>query len=501
MANQHALVCFVCTFGLVSTQVVKYALQGQEINLLPSIFGQPDVILWKHDGKKVVFFDGMEEFVFRPYENRITLDWASAQLTIKDTTYEDSGDYELEVNVYKQVHRSQYTWELIDKVATPSISCEMSDTKQAKLVCSTKSKHPHLLDFRWSSRGNQQTGPNLTITVRNEDDDQVYRCDVSNPLTNETASFTAKDCFLDKRSAALLTVIISVIFAVVILLIILACVFRKRLRGSACFENTKKGVFKRRQSAADGSSQGDETTYFLGGASTLPSNQRLRPLIPSDWIDPTQGGEKQMDSSASNGSNKELTGDEGVESDAAIGLTASSTDPLRSPLASSDVNTTPELEDNTESQQLNSREEGESPAGERPSNEEKGSEEAAATAAAEQEPALSMATSDVNTAPELEDNTESQPLTSSEEGDSPAGERPSNDERGSEEEAAAGQEPVLSTATRGEDQQERITSASEDETQSDHEDDKGTADEAQSETGVASHDSLSDTPRKTNQDC
>nr|XP_057938778.1 lymphocyte function-associated antigen 3-like isoform X3 [Doryrhamphus excisus] len=400
MANQNALVCFLCTFGLVLTQAVKYGLRGQEINLVPSIFGQPDVILWKHDGNKVVFFDGMEEFVFRPYENRITLDWASAQLTIKDTTYEDSGEYELEVNVYKQVHRSQYTWELIDNVATPGISCEMSDTKQAMLVCSTESKHPHLLDFRWSSRGKQQTGPNLTITVRNEDDDQVYRCDVSNPLTNETASFTAKDCYLDKRSAAV-NVAISVIFVVVIvLLIILACVFHKRLRGSAaCMEITKKGVFKTHRSAAEvsGSSQGDETVSFLGGASTLPSNQRLHPLIPSDWIDPSQGGEKKMDSSALN-----------------------------------EVNTTPEAEDNAGSQQLISREEEDSPAAERPSDEENDSDAA----------------------------------------------------------AAAGLEPVSNMATGGEDRQERITSASEDETRSDHEGDNfGIADEAQSET---------DTPKKTN---
>nr|XP_057938777.1 uncharacterized protein LOC131136196 isoform X2 [Doryrhamphus excisus] len=430
MANQNALVCFLCTFGLVLTQAVKYGLRGQEINLVPSIFGQPDVILWKHDGNKVVFFDGMEEFVFRPYENRITLDWASAQLTIKDTTYEDSGEYELEVNVYKQVHRSQYTWELIDNVATPGISCEMSDTKQAMLVCSTESKHPHLLDFRWSSRGKQQTGPNLTITVRNEDDDQVYRCDVSNPLTNETASFTAKDCYLDKRSAAV-NVAISVIFVVVIvLLIILACVFHKRLRGSACMEITKKGVFKTHRSAAEvsGSSQGDETVSFLGGASTLPSNQRLHPLIPSDWIDPSQGGEKKMDSSALNGSNKELTAEDRVESDTAVALT----DPLHSPLASSEVNTTPEAEDNAGSQQLISREEEDSPAAERPSDEENDSDAA----------------------------------------------------------AAAGLEPVSNMATGGEDRQERITSASEDETRSDHEGDNfGIADEAQSET---------DTPKKTN---
>ncbi|XP_061735098.1 uncharacterized protein LOC133537935 isoform X1 [Nerophis ophidion] len=441
MANRHVLACFVCAFALVSAQVVKYALKGQEINLVPSIFGQPDDILWKHNGKKVVFFDGMEEFVFPPYENRLTLDWASAELTIQETLYEDSGNYELEVKVYKEVHRSQYTWELIDKVATPVISCEMSDAKQATLVCSTESKHPHLLEFKWSSNGIKQTGPNVTITLEDEDDDQVYRCDVSNPLSNETASFTAKDCFLEKRLAVLLAVIFGVIFAVLILLIMLGYLFRKRLR--ACFENTKKGVLKTGRSATEvsESSQGDESTYFLDGAPTLPSDQRLRPLIPTDWVD--QGSEEKLDSNTIQRSNKELTGDEGVESDAAIGLTASSTDPLHS----SNMNSSSELED-AESQQVT---------------------------------------------PEV---------TKKVEDDSPAEQRSSHEEDDSEKSAAeTGREPVSNTTSRGEDQQEGGTSACEEETQSNSEDDEGIADEYQSEN--TSRHSLTDTPslRKTNQDC
>lgn len=104
---------YLSTLFPVSAQVPNYALKGQEINLVPSIFGQPDIILWTHNNKNVVLFNGMEEFVFPPYENRLTLDWASAELAIKDATYEDSGDYELELDVYKQVHRSKYKWVVI----------------------------------------------------------------------------------------------------------------------------------------------------------------------------------------------------------------------------------------------------------------------------------------------------------------------------------------------------------------------------------------------------
>ncbi|XP_061926689.1 CD48 antigen-like [Entelurus aequoreus] len=214
--TQHVLVYFMTSLILVSAQDVKYLLKGQDIHLMPSISEQPIRFIWQHNKNDVVFFTGTEEDVPSSYKNRTTLDRVSAELTIKNATYEDSGVYLLEMNINNKPDTFHCTIEVIDKVSKPNISCEMSDTKQATLVCSTESKHPHLLKFKWSSPGKEQTGPNLTIT-----DDHVYRCDVSNPLTNETASFTAKDCFLGKRSDALLIIILVCIF---ILVIVVCCV-------------------------------------------------------------------------------------------------------------------------------------------------------------------------------------------------------------------------------------------------------------------------------------
>ncbi|XP_077393417.1 SLAM family member 5-like isoform X2 [Festucalex cinctus] len=442
----------------VFAQDPNYALKGQEINLVPSIFGQPDVIRWTHDGKKVVLFDGMEEFVFPPYENRLTLDWASAELRIRDAKYQDSGEYELEVDIYKQVHRSKYQLEIIDKVSKPSITCEMADAYQATLACSTASKHPRLVAFKWSSGGKKQPGPNLTISLMDEHDDRVYRCDVSNPLSNESATFTAKDCFLDKKSAALLGIVLPVIFAVAfILLVILGCVFRRILR--ACFENTKKGVFIRRRSTAEvsGSSQGDETTYFLGGLPTLPSNQRLRPLLPSDWIDPVDGNEEKQD--AFDWSNEDTTADEGVQSDAATDALTSSSNPPNSPLTSSDPNTTTEHEDNSSQQQQVSGD------------------------------ASGEIVNDVDSP-----GIDKPASTSTEEKD------PQEEEEGGG--VGVGQEPLSdiaqgSLASGGEDQQDTSTSsASEGETQSKSGDDEAVTEEEQKETET--HASLTDTPNHVN---
>nr|XP_049584935.1 uncharacterized protein LOC125974104 isoform X3 [Syngnathus scovelli] len=434
------------------SQDLKYVLKGQEINFKPPIPEKPDLIIWfYHDGRGVVLFDDKGELNFPSYKDRIILNHNTAELTINNATYEDSGNYTLRWNINNEECRLKYPVEVIDKVTKPSISCKMADANLATLVCSTDSKYPRLVEFNWSSGGKKQPGPNLTITLEDEHDNRVYRCDVSNPLTNETATFAAKNCFLDQKSSARLAIILPVIFAVLfILLIMLACVFRRKLRGTACFENTKKGVFKRRTTTeVSGSSQGDETMYFLGGSPTLPSNQRLRPFLPSDWIDSAYGNEDKHD--AINGSNKEITGDEGVESDAATAITISS-NPPHAPLTSSDLNTTTDHEDNS-SQQVSGDVSVES-------------------------------MSDVDS-PGVDQHS----TTSREEIDSQE-EREEDD----------GQEPFSAIAqgestSGGEDQLDSSTSASEDETQSDSEDET-IADEEQSKTEPQQ--SLTETPHHRN---
>ncbi|XP_061876839.1 lymphocyte function-associated antigen 3-like [Entelurus aequoreus] len=226
MDYQHVLVYFMWTFTAVSAQDVKYFLKGQDIRLMPPISERPTGILWLHNENDVVYSTGTDYYVPSSYKNRITLDRVSAELTIKNATYEDSGEYQLEMNIKSEQDSFLYGIEVIDQVSKPNISyVMMSDTMQAILVCSTESKHPHLLKFKWSSAGKEQTGPFSTITVRNEDDDQVYRCDVSNPLTNETASFTAKDCFPGKRSDHLrINISVCIVILFVFLVINSCCV-------------------------------------------------------------------------------------------------------------------------------------------------------------------------------------------------------------------------------------------------------------------------------------
>lgn len=105
----------------------KYELKGLTVTLKPNIAGQPDLILWKHNGDKVVEFNGQEQEVYRPYENRITLDWVSAELDVTNLRFEDSGEYELDAYIKKVLHRSQFLLEVIGMFSFYFFTLELID--------------------------------------------------------------------------------------------------------------------------------------------------------------------------------------------------------------------------------------------------------------------------------------------------------------------------------------------------------------------------------------
>uniref|UniRef100_A0A674NX89 Ig-like domain-containing protein n=1 Tax=Takifugu rubripes TaxID=31033 RepID=A0A674NX89_TAKRU len=195
-------------FCLVAAQSIKYGLKGQEVKLKPQIQEQqPDLILWMHDDNKVVEFNGKEEDVYDPFKHRTTLDWHSAELHLTDLRSEDSGLYELELYTQKKSYFYYYTLQVIDKVAKPTIICETNSSKSSNLsgLLTCSAPQPDI-EYEWFFYGNTQPGPQLRIFLDNKHDERVYSCCVSNPLSNETAEFTAKDCY----SVVLLLVLVVV---------------------------------------------------------------------------------------------------------------------------------------------------------------------------------------------------------------------------------------------------------------------------------------------------
>ncbi|XP_026231624.1 uncharacterized protein LOC113172810 [Anabas testudineus] len=253
MVRLDLLVYFTVSCSLVSGQSPYYGLKGLKVNLKPQVTSRlPDEILWKHNGNKVIEFDGKQDHVYGLFKNRVTLDRVSAELNISDLRYEDSGEYAVETFTNKAFDRKTYKLEVIDKVAKPTISCQKDDGSfstthgnQATLSCSAESRQPQHLQYEWISHGTVQPGQKLTITLN--DDNEEYSCRVSNPLTSETTKFTTKDCNSDESSSR--AWIAGPIFAVILVIVVIVAVIIWCMR-------KQKGSNKRR-------TQTEESNHFL----------------------------------------------------------------------------------------------------------------------------------------------------------------------------------------------------------------------------------------------
>ncbi|XP_029315338.1 nucleolar protein dao-5-like [Cottoperca gobio] len=277
MACRYFLEYLILISCLVAGQSPKYALKGGEVFLTADIIGQPDGILWKHKGNKAVEFNGNEQQVYSPFENRLNLDWVSAELHITDLRFEDSGEYELEVDINKGLHRALRQLEVIDKISKVAISCEMNDGSSSsanisgKLVCSAEPRHlQSLMKIEWRSHGNVQPGPEFKISLADEHDEEKYSCSVSNPLSSETATFTAKDCILEKGSSVPLIAGLAC-FACLAVIVCLVSVLLCKHYNKACF--AKDDCEKQLQ---PGVTKDDANRALCDGGTTLPSNQQLR---------------------------------------------------------------------------------------------------------------------------------------------------------------------------------------------------------------------------------
>ncbi|XP_047456448.1 nucleolar protein dao-5-like isoform X5 [Mugil cephalus] len=264
------LAYWILTPCLVAGQSTTYGLVGGTVTLKADE-DTPDEILWKHKGNKVVEFSGNEQQEFGSFSNRITLDWGSADLTITNLRYEDSGEYVLEVYKNSKLTKSVLYLEVIDKVAKPTISCKKStdsstDTSeiQATLTCSSEpGQFQSLLKFQWSSH--EEPGPHLTIPLGGKLDDEVYTCTASNPVSEASTTFTAKDCNLDDPNTDSDSIIgigigVGVVLAIVIpLALLLFC----KLKHKACFA---KGNDEQWASHGEtGGSTNDENQPCLSG--------------------------------------------------------------------------------------------------------------------------------------------------------------------------------------------------------------------------------------------
>ncbi|PWA31437.1 hypothetical protein CCH79_00002696, partial [Gambusia affinis] len=305
MSLWYFIACFSLTCCLVSGQNTKYALVGEKVEFTG--FNNKEIptdILWKHiEGHsvyKVVHFDGSQEKLFGSYEGRVTLDWRSADLSISNLRYEDSGLYDLEIQINNKQMTKRYELIVIDRVTKPTISCEINNAStsesagKATLLCSLPSHSDQsLLKFQWSTNAKIQPGHMLKIPLRGEFDDHQYNCTVNNPLTQESAVFFAKDCYHETKAQAGLIagVVVAVILLLIVLLIVVFCL--KKVRSNHKKSDVETQSNPRFSKATSGS---EEIRVLLDRAPTLPSKHSLGHLNQGNDtpLDPFQKDEAHM---------------------------------------------------------------------------------------------------------------------------------------------------------------------------------------------------------------
>ncbi|XP_070987434.1 uncharacterized protein [Oncorhynchus clarkii lewisi] len=205
----------------------QYGGLGREITLTPKVSGQPEDILWKHIGNKVVEFDGSQNFEYGRFKGRTILDWDSGALTIKGLTDADSGPYELEAVVKGKLQYSQHEVGVIDDVAQPSATCVVDNTTPENmdrtLLCSADLQP--LTQFIWRSpEGSESPGPELFIpggeNQDSENQESIYTCVVKNPVSEKSAEFTLKDCYTEEGSSSVLAVVLSILLLLVLVAVL-----------------------------------------------------------------------------------------------------------------------------------------------------------------------------------------------------------------------------------------------------------------------------------------
>uniref|UniRef100_A0A3P9HS10 Ig-like domain-containing protein n=1 Tax=Oryzias latipes TaxID=8090 RepID=A0A3P9HS10_ORYLA len=177
----------------------------------------------------MVEFDGQEQKPFNPFIDRITLDWHTAELTIANLKYEDSGDYDVEVFANKKLHPASFQLEVIDPVPKPSISCKINAGSNATLTCSAEVKGPYTkLEFSWTPPGNEMSSSKLKIKLGDKQDSQVYECKVKTQLSEEVSSFTAKDCYTEETSAGRIAgIVVGLLIPILLVIVVVFCLYTK----------------------------------------------------------------------------------------------------------------------------------------------------------------------------------------------------------------------------------------------------------------------------------
>ncbi|XP_031428634.1 uncharacterized protein LOC116221577 [Clupea harengus] len=206
-AKMRTIFCIIFTllYG-ASSKTINVATNGK-VTLQPHVEGEIENIVWMHDGDKMVDWDNKAVNVreYLKFKGRIKLDVKTGDATIINLAKDDSGLYEAVVIIQGRIISIKHRVKVTDPVTKAKVTCPSNAT----LHCEAEGDS---LDYSWSGPGLKtaemrgQTGPQIS----KENQDSVYTCVVSNPVSDSSVTYHASDCFTSGDHQLILGVVCAV---------------------------------------------------------------------------------------------------------------------------------------------------------------------------------------------------------------------------------------------------------------------------------------------------
>lgn len=221
-----------------------YGESGNTITLTPIIHGKPEKILWRHNGNKVLEYDGSEVVKYGSFEDRVDVDFETGQLIIRKLNSQDSGKYQSEILINGIVQSSIHSLTVLDPLPDPRVTCEVDENSNVKkLSCSVESQTQP--SYEWSWPGMKHSGPTLLVSEQEENRNSVYTCTVKDKSGSKTTYFNLQDCHTGRVSPAVLVPVLIVTVLLIILLAMLTLyLYRRKKQKCKCHENIQYITFK-----------------------------------------------------------------------------------------------------------------------------------------------------------------------------------------------------------------------------------------------------------------
>lgn len=220
--------------GFVSATTTKrYFAVSSDISLSPTYDGAINRVIWYHQSNMVVDWDGDTTTYFSQFKDRATLNYSTAQLTIRQVDGTYAGIYDVEINQRK--NDENYDVSVIERVLEATVQqetlvCRKGDTS-CNFTCKAKVEGAQPVTYSWKGDdgpwGKELGDKTATLSNKELKNPQKLFCRVKNPVS-EAVSEPVNNAMYDGKILTIVGATFGVLICVVFTVASAAIVYKKR---------------------------------------------------------------------------------------------------------------------------------------------------------------------------------------------------------------------------------------------------------------------------------